>query len=755
MNMIKIQLLRVFVRNLILFTLLIPGAVIGSESEPDYQDHLAKTEDAEHTTETGSDNVNQEKSQSEKKQVETLPNMVITENSRSYQVEKSTAGTRFPVELERVPQSIQIITKDLIEDKGIIDLPRLLRNVPSANAGASRLFANGVFGNSVSVRGFPLGVKRNGFRHLYFEDVDASAFSNIERVEILKGPGSAVFGQEGLGGTLNYVTKMPQKEYHAKLRGTYGENDMAIGTWDFTGPIFEDKLSIRLTGEVERSNTFVDFQEIERNNVGGSILWDDGGRFRAYFNAEYHARESFVHPGLPIIGTVLSNGIRRVDRSAYLGEPLEEYLDYDGSIYQAWAEFDINENWTLRPKFQYFQWNGLQNGRRLRGPAEGEPLHIVQRTGRYDFNEHDGEYTGQLELLGKFDTFSVGHQTVFGLEYADYDNVGWWFNHIDVPNVDSLNPINPPRPRNVSSTRLFFANSLKTFAFYFQDMVSVTDRFDILGSVRFEDLDIRTNFCVGPCGPDAKQKFSNVTYQIGGAYRVYGPVSLYAGYGTAIDVDNILGSFTQDGSTFEPEESEQIEVGIKLANDEGLQATLAYFHNTRKNLATTDPTNPDFTIQAGEQTAEGADLELSWQINENLFIQAGYAYIDGEVSKSNNFQKGNRLKDVAEHQANLWVRYMFTEGFFKNFAVASGFNFVGDRAGNLNNFTLGPNGEELDFTLPSYVVMDASASYRWQNFKFELIAQNIMDKKYFTAGNDFIVHPGQARQVYGRIGFEY
>ncbi len=273
--------------------------------------------------------------------------------------------------------------------------------------------------------------------------------------------------------------------------------------------------------------------------------------------------------------------------------------------------------------------------------------------------------------------------------------------------------------------------------------------------MRYEDLDIKTNFCFGPCPPEASQKFSNVTYQIGGAFRVMGPVSLFAGYGTAIDVDNILGSFTQDGSTFEPEESEQVEAGIKIDSDFGLTGTAAYFHNTRKNLATTDPMNPNFSIQAGEQRAQGAEFDFSWQINENIYFQGGYAYIDAEITKSNNFTVGNRLKDVAEHQANLWGKYQFNEGMLKGLSFSSGFNYVGLRAGNLNGFTLGANGEQVPFTLPAYVTIDLSTSYQWNNVKFELIGQNILDEGYYTAGNDFVVHPGDARQVFGRVGVEF
>lgn len=116
-----------------------------------------------------------------KKEHVVLPEMTVTAtpDNQRYQDPSSTAGTRFSAPITRVPQSIQVIPQALIEDRGLIDLPDLLENVPSASVGQSRVGVNGLFGNSVSIRGFPVSIARNGFRHLYFEDVDPSAFSNV------------------------------------------------------------------------------------------------------------------------------------------------------------------------------------------------------------------------------------------------------------------------------------------------------------------------------------------------------------------------------------------------------------------------------------------------------------------------------------------------------------------------------------------------------------------------------------------------
>lgn len=235
-----------------------------------------------------------------------------------------------------------------------------------------------------------------------------------------------------------------------------------------------------------------------------------------------------------------------------------------------------------------------------------------------------------------------------------------------------------------------------------------------------------------------------MTYQIGGAYHLIDPVTVFAGYGTGLDLDNVLGVVSPSGP-LAPEESEQIEAGVKLDFPWGMTGTLSYFNITHSNVATTDPVDPDFRIPAGEEQSEGAEIELAWQVNDNLFVQGGYAYIDAEITKSNDFPVGGRLEDVAEHQATFWGRYLFTSGPLRNLSLSVGANYVGDRAGTLSN----------TFELPDYVTVDLAAAYRWKNFKVELIAQNVGDEEYFTSGNDFSVQPGEPRLVFGRIGVEF
>lgn len=170
-------------------------------------------------------------------------------------------GAKSGIPLERLPQSVQVVTDDDIVEQGARSVGELLRSVPSANPGYSRVGAYQSF--SLKVRGFLADQMRNGIRQRYYEDVDASALSNIERVELLKGPSGVLYGQSAVGGIVSIITKRPEDAPSASIAATLGSFDQKMLTFDATGGIAPG-LTVRATGEIERSGTFVDFQDLDR-----------------------------------------------------------------------------------------------------------------------------------------------------------------------------------------------------------------------------------------------------------------------------------------------------------------------------------------------------------------------------------------------------------------------------------------------------------------------------------------------------------
>ncbi|MGE0344301.1 MAG: TonB-dependent receptor [Porticoccaceae bacterium] len=640
----------------------------------------------------------------------------VMDMSAAYATPQTTGVTRFEADSLIVPQSSQAINSAQIQDSGAIDVGDVLKNVPSAYTGNSRTAPFASF--SWKIRGFDASVTRNGFRQLYFEDVDQSAFSNVERVEIIKGPGSVALGMEGLGGSIHMITKRPERDFSSSTHVTLGQFDTKIGGFDLTTGIGDSGLGIRLNGEIERSGTFVNHQDIDRDNVGLTLSWDRGDPVRAFFMTEYQQRESLPNPGLPV-------GFSG-KRGTYLGEPAFDDLRTWAPLIQTWLEIDIAENWTLSPRYQRFEFNVDQQQVRLRDPL-GDGL--ISRNGRHNFHERDITDTYELELKGRFDLAGMAHQVALGYTAEEHEWKGDWFNYVGVTAIDPYNPVYSNVLPAVGALSTF-SGQADTDEFYVQDLINLTDRFNMLFGLRQVESGIDT--------PDSSDQDDRTnTYQIGASYLLDPQWSLFAGMSTAISIEGIIGAISADNKPFEPERSRQREIGIKHQSDK-LSGSLSLFHIRFENATTEDPSNPDFQIQSGEQRSRGVELEGAWQATADWYLSGGLAYIDAEITKSNSGDTGNQLGNIAHLQANFWTRYQL----LSNVHVSLGANHVGERYGTISN----------TYKLPSYTTVDASLA--WQidpRLKAEFFVQNLLDEEYYTGNNNFSVYRGDPLTVYVRV----
>ncbi|WP_022949159.1 TonB-dependent siderophore receptor [Methylohalobius crimeensis] len=228
-------------------------------------------------------------------------------------------------------------------------------------------------------------------------------------------------------------------------------------------------------------------------------------------------------------------------------------------------------------------------------------------------------------------------------------------------------------------------------------------------------------------------------------------VHVFARFGTGFNFDNAVSFGTADGSPFKLVESEQVEAGVKVNFPWGLSGTASYFEITRTNVNVPDRDNPGFQVQTGEVRSRGAEVELAYQVTDQWHVQGGYSYINAEIT-DDPFNKGNRFQNTPEHQASIWTHYHFEKVWLSGLALSTGVNFVGDRPLD--------NANTVD--LPHFTTWDVGASYTFKNVKplehvkLELFANNLLDKRYFTA-NDFgpTVMPGDPRSVVGRISLKY
>ncbi len=641
-------------------------------------------------------------------------------------------GAKSGIPITKVPQSIQIVTADEIIEQGARSVGDLLRNIPSANPGFSRVGPYQSF--SLKVRGFLADQMRNGIRQRYYEDVDASALSNIDRAEVLKGPSGVLYGQSAVGGIVSIITKQPMDDRFGSVAATLGRFDQKLLTVDLNTGLAPG-LAVRITGEVERSGTFADFQDLDRNNVAVNLRYAPSENVAAHLVAEYVDRETQRNPGLPVKGTVQSNGVGPLSRNLYLGEPAVDRLTADAPLVQTWVDFKLSDNWTVTPRLQYQEFNSGFLQIRLRAPNALDPTTIA-RNGR--IGREDDSYTiAQLDISGRLVTGPITHKLLFGYEY---DRERSRFTQSNLTNVSAINVLAPVYAYNtVLPSKTFAFDSffnIDGHALYAQDQIELTDRWNVIGAVRYSWIDASDGDWKGVTNNRAKT--GTAIWQVGSTYQLTSAISVYAGYNTGFDVESTAGARTRTGDPLQPEESNQAEIGLRYRTDD-VRASVSVFQIRRVNAVTTDPVDPDFSVNAGEQRVRGVEVEGEWQITDWWQLNAGYAHLDGKVTRSNDGIAGKRIGDLPQ------------DSFTARTNVTLPGTPVTVRAG-INHVTNRVLVDGSDVVLPSYTLADVGVGVDLKPFRIDATISNLFDERYFTAsGNSFAVYPGEPRTFSVRL----
>jgi TonB-dependent siderophore receptor len=644
-------------------------------------------------------------------------------------------GEKSGIPLSRMPQSVQVIDADLLQTQGARSVGDALRNVPSANPGNSRVSRYQSF--SVKVRGFLADQMRNGMRQRYYEDIDASAMSNVDRIEVLKGPSSVLYGQSAVGGIISVITKRPESGFGGSAWLQVGEDDQRVVGFDLTGGLGDsDRFAARLTGEVERSGTFVDRQDIDRNNIALAARWQASDAVTVHWLSEYIERETLGYAGLPVVGTAVDNGHGRVSRSAFLAEPSLRPLTADSPLIQLWADIKLSEAWTLTPRYQYQGFRTDFSQIRLRAmQADGVTLN---RNGRFG-TEDDDYQIAQLDLSGRFETGRIGHQLLVGVEASREDSTFLQFNLSNVGAINVYAPVYTYPATTAAATFGFdFSGKGDGTALYVQDLIALTPRWDVIAGLRHSRFDYVQTFN----GVRDASEVAATTWQLATNLRLSDRWSLFGGVNTGFDTENIFGARDADGDAFDPERSEQIEAGLRF-NGERHRLSVAAFDIRRKDALTTDPVNPDFSVQDGEQRVRGLELEGASQIASAWRVNWGVAWLDGEVTRSNDGDENTELGDTPSLTGLIRLNYAI-EG--TPWSFDAGIYGTSDR--RLVNGS--------DVRLPGYGLVDLGVQYTRDDWSFGLTINNALDKRYYTAsGNVFSVLPGDPRHVGLRVRYAF
>ncbi|NCJ05935.1 TonB-dependent siderophore receptor [Synechococcales cyanobacterium C] len=664
--------------------------------------------------------------------------VVTGEQDEGYNPSSASVGTRTNTPLRDIPQSIQVIPRQLLEDQQVNTLREALRNVPGAGQGTT---SPRTFFDVPLIRGFNIvsNTSRNGLPDLTSRVLGYDA-AIIDQIEVLRGPASVLYGQGEPGGTINYVTKQPLSQPFYEVEASVGNFDFYRGSLDLSGPLNNDKTVLyRLNAAAQTSNSFIDFFDTQRYVVAPTITWLISDRTKLSLEAEYgEIQATSLDFGLPAVGTVLPNPNGRIPRNRYVGEPDNRN---DFRVFRVGYNFEhrFSEDWQLRNAFRY------SDSRDVR--AFVAPIGLQDDNRTMNRLREDRVYTNQFYnldtyIVGKFATGSIQHQLVTGFALTRRDESY-------VPFFDPAPPLdlfNPVYGSSVVAVTPGTADKTRSDALgiYIQDQISLLENLKLLIGGRFDIAD--RSVTTLSTSETQFQQDEAFTPRVGIVYQPIPPISLYASY-----TQSFTPAFGRGfGDTqFQPERGTQYEIGVKADVNDQLSATLAFYDLTRTNVLT-DDTRPGIpsglSIQTGEQRSRGIELSIQGKILPGWNIIASYAYTDAQITKDNRLTVGNRLNNVPENAFSLWTTYEFQRGSLQGFGVGAGFFFVGERQGDLAN----------TFELPSYLRTDAAIFYRRNRFRAAVNLRNLFDVDYFDSSvSRNLVFLGDPFTVQGTISWEF
>ncbi|WP_322727959.1 TonB-dependent siderophore receptor [Nostoc sp. ChiQUE01b] len=666
--------------------------------------------------------------------------LVVTGEQDGYRVPNASVGTRTDTPLRDIPQSIQVIPQEVLRDQNVNSLNEALRNVPGVISNTSSDATQNV---GFTIRGFDTTARsgssflRDGLRD--GGDI-LSEIPNIERIEVLKGPASVLYGAANPGGTINQVTKQPLRDPFYAIDATIGNYDFYKGGIDLSGPLNDSKTVLyRLNTSYLDRKSFVDFFERKEFAIAPVVSWAIGKRTRLILEGEYTEASSPLYQGLPAAGTILPNPNGRIPRNRFAGEP-DGVIDSTLTRVGYRLEHQFSDNWSLQNAFRVRVQRG-ENGNESYPLVSGlDPNNrTLNRNALINSADYD-DYDLNVNLTGRFSTGSISHQLALGV---DLSRSFLGYSRFAAPSpIDLFNPVYR-RPVAGPFTFLFDgAGRTDTLGIYIQDQVTLAENLKLLLGGRF-DLSEQTSRFLTDTTNQSNDAFSP---RVGIVYQPIKPISLYASYSRSFTPNS---GTAFDGSVFQPERGTQYEVGVKADLNERISATLAFYDLTRSNIATDDP-DPDpahlgFSILTGEQRSRGVEFSIGGEILPGWNIIAGYAYTDAQITEDNTPNVGNLLANVPKNAFNLWTSYEIQRGSLQGFGVGVGLFFVGERQADLEN----------SFQIPSYLRTDAAIFYKRDRLRAALNFRNLFNVDYFeSAFSDLTVLPGEPFTVQGTISWQ-
>ncbi|WP_207553565.1 TonB-dependent siderophore receptor [Teichococcus deserti] len=654
--------------------------------------------------------------------------------SRGFVAEASAAGTKTDTPLIETPQAMNVVTRAEIEAQGSTSITDALRYTPGV---ISQYGATDLRYDWFTVRGFTPPVRYLDGLRLPF---GARGYSQpriepfgLERIELLKGPASALYGQSSPGGLLNMVSRRPSQVAQNEVILQYGSHDALTAGFDSTGPLdAEGKFSYRLTALGRRADSQTQFLDERRIFVAPSLTWRPDAQTSLTVLAQYQRITSDgggAPQALPVQGTLWANPNGRISTRRSLTEP--GYDRYTGEQIMLGYAFEhrFDSVWQVRQNFRYSHVDS--DSQRVQAYAFAANQRDV---GRYawGFPEISDAFTVDNQAQADFTTGPVRHRLLTGFDYQREDATYEESQLTLLRALDVFNPVyglavtRPPMANRISQGR-------NQAGLYAQDELRF-DRFILTLGGRYDWATARTNnYTVASRTTSViKQDDGEFTGRVGLVYRFDNGLAPYASVSTSFQP---TAGTDRRGAPFDATKGRQYEVGLRYQPEgSGIFAAVSAFHLTQENVLTPDPLDTRYSAQAGEAESRGIELEAKASLAERLNLSLSYAYTETEVTRANRNAAGTstlgkQLPFAPNHQAAAWLDYTFNEPVVAGLGVGGGVRYIGASYGDANNLYRANAATLVDLAL-RYELGQSLPSL--QGAQLGLNVLNLFDKEYVS-----------------------
>ncbi|MEV4781819.1 TonB-dependent siderophore receptor [Burkholderia sp. LMU1-1-1.1] len=655
-----------------------------------------------------------------------------------YAAKRSATGTKTDTPIIETPQSITVIGAEQIDMLKARTIAEALGYSVGGTLRAERT------GDEITLRGFQLlSTFRDGTNYQVNRFDGQQEVYGLERIEVLKGASSILYGMSSPGGVLNTVSKRPTAETLRELNVEVGSFDRKQVSGDFAGALTEDGVwTYRLTGLQRDSGAFIDYMRDDRTYLAPALKWQPNAATSLTLLSEYQRdRSNYGADDLPAAGTLRPNIHGTIPRDRFTGEP-----DYDHFRIKRYSvgyilDHAFSDNLKLRHSLRKYHMD--QDWASIGTAADYEADQRSIKRFAEDRDEHTNRLNSDTSLQYDWRAAGVEHKTLVGLDYTETKRTSERFDRA-VGTIDLYAPVygGALGPAVYSYG---FRSRDKQMGLYFQDQMKFADKWVLLLGgrqdwVRQTECDFKNPSL---CSAD-HEKSDAFTGRAGLVYLADNGLAPFVSFSQSFAPTS---GTDRNGNRFDPTEGEQFEAGVRYQPAGGaLMLSAATYQLTQGNVLTQDPLDRRYARQQGEVRSRGFELEARGRIGRNAQVLAAYTYTDARVTKASPLfpeQVGDRTNGVPYNQASLWGDYSFGDFGVPGLKIGAGARYMGETT---STYT--------DVVAPAYTVIDAMASYTTGLWRLALNVSNLTDKTFYTSC-PFSCFYGEPRNVKASLSYRW